>query len=419
MRIGYQGEPGSNAEEAAKIIAKRIGLENYELVPLVSSSKVIGGLKRGEITYAVVALKNSIGGTVVETFDAIKNEYLELVATELLPIHHCLFKLNCTIPDASLQEVASHAQALSQTKETRKQSYPELIDLEIEDTAIGARWLSEGRLPETTAVICRRNAGERYGLCLIAENIEDDSSNLTEFRMFKLASIDYSNKEKPKFTDALLYGLSNQEGIGNVGKFSVIVAILISLWLVEALGLSSWSVATAAATIVSGLFLFLTSKSLKNRLQYRTIKGYWKYYSLPENRSDNEVDQRYEIPRVVEINEVDDELHFIGRICDKENIKLFEGTDVIVSPLDKSRGRLMYSYSTPKESDRGYVLSGIASVNWINEHPAARINRMSGWYYGRATKETGSVEYLRITKEEYDVHCKSDFLSEVKNSYTV
>ena len=73
MVIGYQGELGSNAEAAAHTIAAELQLDDVEYRPLVSSRNVIMNLDGGKIDAGVVATKNNIGGTVAETFDAIKD----------------------------------------------------------------------------------------------------------------------------------------------------------------------------------------------------------------------------------------------------------------------------------------------------------------------------------------------------------
>ncbi len=410
MRIGYQGMIGSNSEEAAKIMVNRLGFNDVEFVPLVTSKNVIGELKRGEIDYGVVAIKNSLGGTVIETFEAIKNEYLELVATEVLPIHHCLFKKDSSINNSELRKVASHIQALNQTKITRSNSFSNLMEEEIEDTAIGAKRLSEGLLTSDTAVICRKNAGEYYHLELVAENIEDDKTNQTEFRMFRMSSIDYHNESKPALIDMIKYGCINESGLGYLSKGIMVFAIIVSFYLAKWLQWSTWEVATFVGGYVSVLFLFLTSKKIRDNVRFNSIKGYWKYYSLPESQSKNGVDQRYETPRVVLIDEVDGELLFKGWICDKENVPLFQSTSTIISSLGKCKGSLVYWYSNPNEMNRGYALNGLVVLNWQSKSPASKINKMSGWYMGKATGETGNIEYLRITKEEFDVHRKSDYL---------
>ena len=57
MKIGYQGMKGSNSEEAAKLMASKLGINVVEYVPLITSKAVIGELKRNRIDYGVVAVK--------------------------------------------------------------------------------------------------------------------------------------------------------------------------------------------------------------------------------------------------------------------------------------------------------------------------------------------------------------------------
>ena len=45
--------------------------------------------------------------------------------------------------------------------------------------------LKNGILPDSTTIICRKNAGENRGLRLLAENIENQKS-ITEFYLIKL-----------------------------------------------------------------------------------------------------------------------------------------------------------------------------------------------------------------------------------------
>ena len=86
MKIGYQGMEGSNAHVAAMELAKSQRFEGVEYVGLISSINVVNELEKGNIDYGVVATKNSIGGEVVESMNALRNRPLELVATHILPI---------------------------------------------------------------------------------------------------------------------------------------------------------------------------------------------------------------------------------------------------------------------------------------------------------------------------------------------
>lgn len=184
IKIGYQGIEGSNSEEAAKVLAKQLNISQYELIPLVTSKNVICELNNHKINYGVVAISNSIGGIVKETKDAIKNIQLNIIATTTLQIHHCIFiKPNIQFQD--IKYIASHPQALLQTKQNRLK-YLNVIEKEVEDTAIAAKYLYEDKLSDDTAVICRKNAGELYKLKLIYENIEDRNDNFTKFQMVSI-----------------------------------------------------------------------------------------------------------------------------------------------------------------------------------------------------------------------------------------
>ena len=179
IKIGYQGIAGSNSEAASAGFAVTQGMKNVEYVPLVSSKNVVAALMAGEIDYGVMASRNHIAGLVRETEDALTGISYHLAAALCLPIHHCLFVKDPSVTRPAV--IASHPQALAQCKETLGREFPDAERMEIEDTAIGARYLSDGTLPANTGVLCRREAGEAFGLHLLRENLEDDPTNATDF----------------------------------------------------------------------------------------------------------------------------------------------------------------------------------------------------------------------------------------------
>ena len=185
MRIGFQGEHGSNSDQAAKNIVEALNYDGVEYLPLVTSARVIEALKSGDIDYGVLAVENSIGGTVEETAVALRDVNVKTICSIVLDVHHCLF----IHPDVSWDDIdciASHIQALKQTEETRRCQYPELRGFEIEDTAIGAKYLANRELDTNIAVLCPAAAGELYGLRLVAKNLEDKPSR-TRFVLIKIS----------------------------------------------------------------------------------------------------------------------------------------------------------------------------------------------------------------------------------------
>ena len=178
MKIAYQGIPGSNSEAAGALFAKNQGFVNPEYIPAVHSRGVVELLASGAADYGVMATRNLIAGTVGETAAALEGFSHRVIDAQWLPIHHCLFVKEA---GADIGCIASHIQALGQCESNLRQRYPGVPLKEVEDTAIAARYLADGRLPETTAVLCRKNAGEMFGLHMAAENLEDDPRNMTEF----------------------------------------------------------------------------------------------------------------------------------------------------------------------------------------------------------------------------------------------
>ena len=192
IKIGIQGELGSNCEEAAVKLAEKYDIKNYEIIPLVTSANVAASLNAEYIDYGVMATENSIAGRVAETELAMRElrTPYHISLPLYIPIHHCIFKK----PDAKAEDlntIVSHIQALKQTRYTRDKLCPGLKEIKAEDTAAAARKLSEGIYPDNYAVICRKNAGKMYGLELWLENVEDDKSNETAFVMLEL-------EERPK-----------------------------------------------------------------------------------------------------------------------------------------------------------------------------------------------------------------------------
>lgn len=185
IKIGYQGIEGSNSEEVSLIFSRKHELREVKFIPLISAKNVVNALVNKEIDYGVLAIRNSITGIVEETEKALSNVELVEIAKEKIPIQHFLFKKK-NVESANITNVASHIQALKQTRNTRKNLYPNWNEIEMEDTALAAKYLAIGNLDDNTAVICRKNAGKLYNLELIAENLEDNPNNYTEFGIFEM-----------------------------------------------------------------------------------------------------------------------------------------------------------------------------------------------------------------------------------------
>lgn len=184
VRIGYMGIPFSNSEEMAMIFSKKFDLRDVELVPLMTARNVLDALMSGDVLYGVFAVENKFAGIVIETKEAMERvRGIKELDEMWSPIHHCVFKKN---KEDTVRRLVSHIQALHQSKNNLGKFYPGAELVECEDTAYAAEMLSKGELPEGSAAVCRRDAGEHYGLYLDRENVEDSKDNMTRFSLVRM-----------------------------------------------------------------------------------------------------------------------------------------------------------------------------------------------------------------------------------------
>lgn len=127
---------------------------------------------------ALVAIENTIAGSLLHNYELLRNSGLAIVGEQKLRIAHCI----CCLPDedwGDLHEVHSHPVALAQC-EAFLQHHPELKAVQAEDTALSAKEIKEKQL-KGHAAICSTYAAELYGMRILQENIETNKHNFTRF----------------------------------------------------------------------------------------------------------------------------------------------------------------------------------------------------------------------------------------------
>jgi prephenate dehydratase len=168
--VAYQGEPGAYSEEALLKL-----YPDARPVPCRTFARAFGALSTGEVSRAVLPVENSLGGIVQEVNDELwRTPGLRVVGEVVHPIKHCLLGHARERPVRAI----SHPQALAQCAGWLKSHGIEPVPFH--DTAGAARQLAEWRQPGTAA-IASATAATRYGLEVIAGDIQDDDSNRTRF----------------------------------------------------------------------------------------------------------------------------------------------------------------------------------------------------------------------------------------------
>ena len=112
-RVAFQGEHGAYSEEAVRAHWPA----GVQPVPARSFAAVVGAVETGAADYGVLAVENTLAGTVVEAYDALAAAAgVWVVGEVVLPIHHCvLAPAGATL--AGVRSVESHPVALAQCGE--------------------------------------------------------------------------------------------------------------------------------------------------------------------------------------------------------------------------------------------------------------------------------------------------------------
>ena len=140
---------------------------------------VIRAVVTGKTDYGILPIENAIVGPIVHATDALHStSALEVIDEITIPIRHVLLALpNATFAD--LRTVASHPVALRQCRRLFER-HPHLMPCPSYDTAGAAREVAaHTRLAETA--IASVSAAVRYGLSVIAEDVQDVPRNWTRF----------------------------------------------------------------------------------------------------------------------------------------------------------------------------------------------------------------------------------------------
>jgi prephenate dehydratase len=176
LRVAFQGELGAYSEEAVR---RYWPGESTEPVPRRSCADVVRALEEGTVDFGMLPIENSLAGNVVATYDALTAARVcWVVGEEILPIHHHLLALPGTLID-ELTRVASHPVALAQCGRFLER-HPRLEAAASYDTAGAARDLAASG-DRTRAAIAGSGAAERFGLEILASDIEDRPDNQTRF----------------------------------------------------------------------------------------------------------------------------------------------------------------------------------------------------------------------------------------------
>ncbi len=176
--VAIQGIKGSFHH----IVSQNYFKTNVKVVPFLSFDQTVDSVIKKETDAAIMAIENSIAGSIIPNYALIHSNNLHIVGEYYLDIQHNLMALpNQNIQD--IKEVYSHPMALLQCKDFFKQ-YPHIKLIEDKDTAEVAERIHKKQLKNTGA-IASTLAAQIFELDILAKSIQTIKHNETRFVIIK------------------------------------------------------------------------------------------------------------------------------------------------------------------------------------------------------------------------------------------
>lgn len=171
LRIAFLGPLYSYSHLAA---IHRFG-QSVELTPVGTIAAVFEEVNRGQSDFGLVPIENSTDGRIADTLDMFTRLPVKICGEVELEIHHSLLA-KCA--RSEIKEVYSRPQALSQCRNWLAKHLPAARMIEVTSTSTAAQLANE---KPGAAAIASVQAGVHYGLNVLAEQIEDNTGNITRF----------------------------------------------------------------------------------------------------------------------------------------------------------------------------------------------------------------------------------------------
>jgi len=201
--IAIQGIQGSFHHQ----VALNYFSSDIQLLECLTFDALADALVSGEATQAVMAIENSIAGSIIPNYALLDRHNLQIIGESYLNIEHNLMGLKGQ-SIADLKEVHSHPMALLQCKAFFS-DYPNIRLVEAEDTADIARKINKEQLLGIGAIASVK-ASDIFDLKLYAESIQTIKNNVTRFVIVQAKGALVEEKQINKA--ALKFVLDHQRG---------------------------------------------------------------------------------------------------------------------------------------------------------------------------------------------------------------
>lgn len=172
-KVAIQGYAGSFHH----IAAQQYEGSAVEILPCDTFRAVARAVERGEVDYGVMAIENSIAGSILPNYNILQRCNVRITGEIYLQIRQNLM-VNRGVKLEDIREVESHQMALLQCADYLDAHNWRLV--ESADTALSAAELQRCG-SRTTAAVAGALAAELFDLDIIAADIHTNRNNYTRF----------------------------------------------------------------------------------------------------------------------------------------------------------------------------------------------------------------------------------------------
>jgi len=173
-KIAIQGIVGSFHHQ---VVLEYYG-QNHLVDECLSFEDLVQSILKEESAEAVMAIENSIAGSIIPNYALIDRHELQITGEHFLNIHQNLMALKGQ-QISDITEVHSHPMALLQCMEFLKK-HPHIKLVEDKDTAETARRIHQNQI-KGIAAIASKAAAKLYDLEILAPEIQTINNNMTRF----------------------------------------------------------------------------------------------------------------------------------------------------------------------------------------------------------------------------------------------
>ncbi len=153
-----------------------------------SPHRALGAVERGEADYALLAVENTIAGSINEAYALLEASGLVVVGEEVARVRHSLVALE-NVPLGLIRRITAHPQAVTQCSAFLGTLRDCRIDTTLDATSAARRVKEDANLSH--AALATPDAASRYGLHVVEAQVANEEDNFTRYLVVAREAVHY------------------------------------------------------------------------------------------------------------------------------------------------------------------------------------------------------------------------------------